>query len=246
VQFQGNFLELLGFADDFRPLSLDDPAFPFAGFLQNHLVHDRHGVAMAVFRSTNAEEDAELFARDGIGQGRLLPFSRFAKGPDGSDKTVAFTVAFANAAAMPHIGFFTCQQHRPENFWNPAVQVHDNGTLTVAGIVIVSEDPSVPLDFLRHFTGERTVREIPGGLALVADNSRIEVITSPAFRLRYGRSGSAEAGDPRIAAILLSVASLEQTRGYLTAQHVPWRQAGDRIIVDPVQEAGYSLVFGQG
>ena len=31
------------------------------------------------------------------------------------------------------IGYFTCQQHHPENFWNPAFQQHPNGVTGIAG-----------------------------------------------------------------------------------------------------------------
>ena len=36
----------------------------------------------------------------------------------------------------PDTGFFTCQQHFPENFWNPAFQNHPNGVTGIAGVVL--------------------------------------------------------------------------------------------------------------
>ena len=50
-----------------------------------------------------------------------------ARQPDGTPVKVAFSLAFADDAQAPDASFFTCQQHYPENFWNPAFQQHGNG-----------------------------------------------------------------------------------------------------------------------
>ena len=56
-----------------------------------------------------------------------MRFEREAKRPDGHAIKVAFSLAFATIAARAGIHFATCQQHYPENFWNPAFQQHENG-----------------------------------------------------------------------------------------------------------------------
>ena len=52
--------------------------------------------------------------------------TRQARRPDGSEVRVAFTLAFAQNRAAPECGFFLCQHHEPQNFWNPAFQKHPN------------------------------------------------------------------------------------------------------------------------
>ena len=44
--------------------------------------------------------------------------------------------------AAPQIHFATCQQHYPENFWNPAFQKHANGVTGIAGVVRSPSDRS--------------------------------------------------------------------------------------------------------
>ena len=178
VQFRSAFLELIGLGDGYRPQSPSDEAYPFAGFLERFLERKESGLAMAVLRSTDARADAALFAQKGLGEGRLLPFSRSARGPDGSDRTVAFTIAFAAAASMPGIGFFTCEQHRPENFWNPAFQDHPNGAVDLTGFTIVAEDPDAQAAFLSGFAAQPDLVRDPDGITVVLDGGQIVVAQS--------------------------------------------------------------------
>jgi hypothetical protein len=53
---------------------------------------------------------------------KCLKFEREGKRPDGATVKVAFSLAFARDARAPGVGFAVCQQHFPENFWNPAFQ----------------------------------------------------------------------------------------------------------------------------
>ncbi len=54
----------------------------------------------------------------------------------------------------------------PENFWNPAFQVHPNTAASVAGVVLVAEKPSRPLSiFLTAFTGAGEVAASTSGSA---------------------------------------------------------------------------------
>ncbi len=63
-------------------------------------------------------------APPGFGVADAMHFEREGKRPDGSTVKVGFSLAFARDAGAPEIGFATCQQHFPENFWNPAFQQH--------------------------------------------------------------------------------------------------------------------------
>ena len=66
---------------------------------------------------------------------------------------VAFSLAFAQDKHAPDTGFFTCQQHYPENFWNPAFQKHANSVTGIAGVVFVAENPADHHVFLKAFAG---------------------------------------------------------------------------------------------
>ena len=79
---------------------------------------------MLVLEGKGAAADAAAFRAAGIGDFDVFDFEREGKRPDGATVKVAFSLAFAQDRRAPDTGFFTCQQHYPENFWNPAFQQH--------------------------------------------------------------------------------------------------------------------------
>src|SRR5690606_27985183 len=112
----------------------------------------REGLAMLVLDSDDAKADAARFAAAGIGAFEPFFFERKGRRPDGSETHVAFTLAFANAA--PDAAFFVCQQHFPENFWNPSFQRHENGATNITAISLALPDPAGHRAFLAAFTGD--------------------------------------------------------------------------------------------
>lgn len=150
IQWPGVFLELIALAADAVPVSRDDDAFPFVAFLAGQGA-SRDPSGMLVLRSEDAAADAEAFAAAGIGAGRRLDFARSGTAPDGSIRTVAFSLAFAEAPMLPDLGFFVCQQHDPEHFWNPAQQRHPNGTTGIAAVAFTAPRPAELAPFLERF-----------------------------------------------------------------------------------------------
>ena len=71
-------------------------------------------------------------------------FERVARAPDGSERKVAFSLAFTAHAALPHAGFFTCEHKFPENFWRAELQRHANGATGLAAVTMVAEEPAGP------------------------------------------------------------------------------------------------------
>ena len=179
VQVPGAFIELVALAPEARPPAPEDDAFPFAGFLAGQGT-SRDPSGMVVLRSADAKADAAAFRAAGLGSGRTLHFARDGAAPDGSIKRVAFTLAFAGAPGLPDIGFFVCEQHYPENFWNPAVQRHPNGATGIAAVVIEAAEPAEPTAFLARFAGaaEPEVRDDRLVVGL-AEGGTIEVVARP-------------------------------------------------------------------
>ena len=124
VQLPGFFIELVTVAE---PGKLGDDGFSvlFARFNQSFLAR-REGLSMLLLESTDAAADAAAFKAAGIAAADGLTFEREGRRPDGSAVKVGFALAFARDAEAPETGFATCQQHYPENFWNPAFQRHPN------------------------------------------------------------------------------------------------------------------------
>jgi hypothetical protein len=224
IQFDGCFLELLGLADEYRPLADGDPALPFAGVCERFLVDVPAGAAMLALSSRDALADARLLMQQGIGEGRTLPFSRSAQAPDGSDRTVAFTIAFAD---VPGLGAFVCEQHRPENFWNPAAQLHANGALGVAALGLSTPEPDASEAALRSFAAADGRGDL-----ILADGCRISL------------SGNLP-GRPAFAAIDrvdIRVPDLGPVR-QLLSDGTAFKDDGTLVSVDPTPHGSTSLRF---
>ena len=131
---------------------------------------------MLVLDSGDAKADAALFARNGIGSFEPFFFERKGRRPDGAETHVAFTLAFARDENAPQCGFFVCQQHFPENFWNPSFQAHENGACAIAAIGMTAAHPETYEDFLVTFSGSPARREMEGGLSIELRGSRLNVV----------------------------------------------------------------------
>lgn len=163
VQWPGVFLELIAMAPDAPDLPPDDAAFPFAAFLAGRGA-SREPSGMLVLRSQDAEADAAAFAAGGLGARRRMDFARSGAAPDGTLRTVAFSLAFADAPALPDLGFFVCQQHNPENFWNPALQRHPNRTTGIAVVELTAARPAAHASFLAGFAASAAAADADGTL----------------------------------------------------------------------------------
>ena len=102
---------------------------------------------MVVLESTDADADAAAFAAAGIAASELVGFEREGQRPTAAPSRSAFRSRSRATPMAPEIGFFTCRQRYPENFWNPALQQHPNTVSGIAGAVLVAEEPHRPSHF---------------------------------------------------------------------------------------------------
>jgi hypothetical protein len=241
VQFEGCFLELITLEDGFvRP----DPAAPvaqFATFLADY-VERRDGFAMLVLESRDAAADQADFVAHGIAGPTTFFFERRGERPDGTPVHVAFTLAFASSEAIPEAGFFVCQQHFPENFWNPAYQRHDNGATGVAAAVMVADDPLKHAAFLESYTGGGQVSRIDGGIAVATPRGRIEVLEPASVQTCFGEPAPAGNG-PRFAAIRFLVEDNSRIVDRCRSDGIPSREVGTRVVVPAAAAFGVILSF---
>jgi len=184
IQFAGVFIELLTQAEP-EKLGADGFSVLFARY-NDDFVKRGEGLSMLLLESKDACADEAAFRAAGIAASEGMRFEREAKRPDGSPVKVGFSLAFAEDKAASDIHFATCQQHYPENFWNPAFQQHANGVETVAGVIAVVEEPVHHRDFLLAFTGAQNSRDIGDGFAIDLPRGAIELTTPAAFERRFG------------------------------------------------------------
>jgi len=227
IQFPGVFIELLALGEmdhipPPRPRSLSFGAFT-RGFLAKG-----EGLSMLVLEGKGAT-DAEAFRAAGIGDFDVFDFEREGKRPDGAAVKVAFSLAFAQDERAPDTGFFTCQQHYPENFWNPAFQRHANGVTGVAGVVFVAENPSDHHIFLKAFAGVSDLKATSAGIAIETPRGEIQAMDPPDTSRGM-----------RLAAIRFAVRDLGLAREKLGASAT---EHMGRLVVDPAAAHGAALVF---
>lgn len=242
VQMPGFFIELLDVAEP----QLIEPhrpgQFSFGACARDFLLREE-GLAMLVLEGKGAAGDAEAFRRAGIGDFKVFDFEREAKRPDGSAVKVAFSLSFATDAAAPDNGYFTCQQHYPENFWNPAFQVHPNGVVGINGVVIVSPNPQDQARFIRAFSGVDEVVSGPDGLATVTPRGEIEVINPDAYRARTGAESPQLGRGARLAAIRLAVRQLAEAQSIFRSAGIAALDHGGKAVVPASEAHGATLIF---
>ena len=242
VQTPDTFIELLAVTnpDDIVPHM--PRQFSFGAFNRDFLKRGE-GLSMLVLKG-NGAPDAEEFRARGIGDFELYDFERQGKRPDGTSVKVAFSLAFANDNAAD-AGFFTCQQHYPENFWNPAFQVHANTAAAVAGVVLVAERPSDHRRFLSAFTSAHDVPAASNGVTVKTARGEIQVMTAGAFGDRYSVAPPDIARGARLAALRFVVRDVVAVKSSLEQAKIPAVTAGGAIVVGPQDAMGAVLVFAR-
>jgi len=240
VQFPGVFIELLGVGDMAR-IPLPRPRMLSFGAFTRDFLAKGEGLSMLVLEGKGAAADAEEFRAAGIGDFDVFDFEREGQRPDGTSVKVAFSLAFAADPKAPDTGFFTCQQHYPENFWNPAFQQHANGVAGIAGVVFVAENPADHHIFLKAFAGVSDLASTSSGITIETPRGDIQVMDPSAFRLHYAAEPPDTARGMRLAAMRFAgdIATMQAALGARAAARM------DKLVVGPEIAHGATLVFEQ-
>lgn len=176
VQLRSSFVELITVGDRPEDIPPHEPGrFSFGAFVRDYLLR-RQGVAMLVLDSADARADAGRFASAGIGAFEPFFFERAGRRPDGSATEVAFTLAFALDPGLPAAAFFVCQQHFPENFWNPAFQKHPSGATDIRAVTIAAPEPEARAGFLAAFTGTPAKETANGYTCPLRSDGRVDLV----------------------------------------------------------------------
>ena len=241
VQFPGSFLELITVADGARIEPHGSGRFSFGAFVRDYLDR-REGLAMLVLDSENAKADAALFAQAGIGSFEPFFFERAGRSPHGSEVPVAFTLAFARDEAAPDAGFFVCEQHHPENFWNPAFQRHSNGAESLSVVAYAVRDPETHRSFLTTFTGAAPSRAADRDLSFALARGRLDVMTPDDAAEAYG-SVEAEPDTPGFVAYAVRIPEIHRHARQLEAAAIPYQRIGSRLVVPASVAFGVAVAF---
>ena len=244
IQFGDSFLELISTGPDYHaPVDPDPHLLSFPVFIHDYLAR-RQGIAMLALTSEDAAADQLAFRGAGIGDFDSFHFERHARRPDGSQTTVAFTLAFARQPALPMAGFFSCQQHHPENFWNEGFQVHANRVARVAGLVICAKDPADHAEFLSRLTGQRELLATSMGLDMtIGQGQKFEVLTPQAAAFLYGCAAGVGDATDRLAVVILETVDLAALQACIADAGIPHEVRTDGISIAPDDAFGVGIVF---
>ena len=241
VQFETSFLELITVGEGAEIPPQRPRAFSFGAFVRDYLAR-REGLAMVVLSTADASADAGAFAEAGIGDFEPFRFARRGRRPDGAEVEVAFTLAFAVDPQAPGAGFFTCEQHFPDNFWNAALQRHDNGAENISAVVMAAAAPDAHRPFLEGFAGTGATSPAGHDLSIALDRGRMDVLTPDDAAELYG-SVEIDAHDPVLVAFAVRVADAAVAARRLDAHAVPYQQIGSRLVVPASAALGVAIAF---
>ena len=139
-------------------------------------------------------------------------------------------------------GFFVCQQHFPENFWNPAFQVHDNGANDVAVVALSAPQPDDKAAFLTAFAGVEPSIPTEHDLAFKLAGGHLDVMTSDDAAELYG-SVEAELDQPSFVGFTVRSVDVRAQAARLEQGHIPYARIGDRLVVPASAALGVAIAF---
>lgn len=242
VQFPGSFLELITIDDAAAIVPPAPRVFSFGSFVSEALARGE-GLSMLVLESTDAKADAVAFRAAGIGDFEPFFFERQARRPDGSEVRVAFSLAFAADPRAPECGFFVCQQHEPQNFWNPTFQQHANGATALASAIIVTDSPAAHRAFLSAYAGFPEVLEGNDDFVLTLPRGRIDVLDPEAAQAIY--HAGPDTTPARFLGFCVTVPDLDALAERLEAAEVSFGRGEERIVVPAEAALGCVIAFEQ-
>ncbi len=242
VQFDGCFLELITLGDKATPPEHGPRRFSFGAHVRDWLAARGDGMSMLVAESRDAVADALWLRQAGLGDYEPFHFARKGKKFDGTETEVAFTLAFAAASVAPALSFFFCQQHFPQNFWNAALQRHENTATGVGRVVITGADTLSGASFLNRWLGGTAGSE-PRGVTARTTAGNVSFWSAEGARRQFGDDPVFAGAEPRFSAIVFTVENLAAAELSLRTGNVPHRREGARIVVPSEAAFGVLLAF---
>jgi hypothetical protein len=242
VQLNKCFIEILEVAEPEKIAPHGARSFSFGAYHRDFL-GSREGFSMLILNSSNAVEDARAFDAAGIGGFEVFEFAREGKKPDGAQVKLAFSLAFARDMTSPGLGFAVCQHHFPENFWDPAFQRHANGAKTVAGAVMVADNPTDHHVFLKALTGVSDLHSSSIGVKARTVNGDVEIMEQVAFFDQFGVSQDVSGAGMTLNALRVEVADIAEVETLLRQAGVAARRHVGRLVIPPDVAHGATLIF---
>jgi len=242
VQLKNCYIEILEVAEPQKIVPHGARSFSFGAFNRDFLAC-REGFSMLILNSSNAIDDARSFESSGIANSEVFDFAREGTKPDGTPVKLAFSLAFASDLASPNVRFAVCQHHFPENFWDPAFQIHANGAGAVPGVAMVAENPTDHHIFLKAFTGVQDLHSSSIGIKARTESGDIEIMEEVAFRDQFGVSPAVEGEGMTLNGLRFQVTDIAQAERLHRQGGIASQRHVGRLVVPPDIAHGATLIF---
>jgi hypothetical protein len=232
IQFAHDYLELRGV------LRAGDapPTHELLAFLAR-----REGLMGIAFGTTGAQASHASFLAAGLHPRPVTPLTRDFELPEGT-VPVSFDLCFlprGETPALMHV--VVCEHRTPERLRRPEWLRHPNGARRVAGLVAVAPEPSLIVPAWERLFDQIT--PVDGGFRAAVGDGWLLLLSPVAARRRYGGLElPPESEWPCLAAIVLGVDDLRETRDCLQARGVAMEAAG-RLVVPPGVACGALIEF---
>jgi catechol 2,3-dioxygenase-like lactoylglutathione lyase family enzyme len=234
IQFGSSFIELITVGENPNLIPPHERRrFSFGAFMRDYL-RQREGLAMLVLTSNNAQSDATLFAERGIGDFETFSFERKGVKPDGVQTRVAFSLAFASDRNAPDAGFFVCQQHLPENFWDSRFQGHANGARNISAVALTTSNPERHLAFFTVFTGGHEGEHEAGNYIFPLNGGRVELIQHT------------EATGALLTSFTVEVNDVQTVARILKFENIPFADSENAVVIGKSSAFGVEVRFERG
>ena len=172
MMFDTDYFELIGIPDGGEIRRADLMAAP-------------RGINGLVFKSDDVDETYARLITLGMDGEPPRAFSRPVN-LDGGVLDARFRTVAVRPGVFPAGRVYFCEHATPELVWRPEWQVHDNGALSMAEIVIVADDvPAAAADYARLVDGE--VVALRDGIRTIdTATARLSIRSPKGYRAQYG------------------------------------------------------------
>jgi hypothetical protein len=206
MMFGADYLELLGTDSPDVPLRPDIAGFPV-------------GLNGLVFKGRDASALQAKLASRGVPVQGVVGFFRPVEFPDGTRADAKFQVVRLDLAAAFDGRTYWCEHLTPEHVWRPEWQIHPNGALAIARVLVAVRDPARQLALFTRTFGAGAMAEGPEGRRVLrCGEAVVEFAPHAAVAAELGAAAPDASGrGDYLAAVTLRVADIARVGTLLQA-----------------------------
>ncbi len=202
------------------------------------------GLSGLVFGSEDSAATYAAISANGVKAKPPQEFTRPVKiGAETRD--ARFRTVTLEQSVTPYGRVYFCHHFTRDVVWRDEWRHHPNGVVAVQRFVLVHPDPSAAATVYSGMFGEGAVRDIPGGKALIAAGTEVDIVTEDVLRREFGSAAPNPVGrETYMAALTFRTLSLAQAARVLKANGVEGvREEAGKLVVPAPSGLNTTLTF---